>query len=135
MNSNLKPILEQIEQIKSKFNDPEFRAKVTENFQSTRENVENKAKDVLIQARDSRFVSDYVMPILESEKTESALQALKTRFGATQLVSALETVRLQIIDSKAASAKAVTEAPVVEATAAEAAPASEQPKKSSKVKN
>ena len=129
MNSNLKPILEQIEQIKSKFNDPEFRAKVTENIQHTRENVESKAKDVLIQARDSRFVNDYVMPILESEKTESALQTLKTRFGATQLVSALENVRQQIIDSKAASAKPVAPA-ATEAEATEAA----APKKASKAK-
>jgi Zn-dependent peptidase ImmA (M78 family) len=120
MNSNLKPILDQIEQIKNKFNDPEFRAKVTENLQHTRENVETRAKDaakdVLIQARDSRFVNDYVMPLLESQKTEQALQTLKTRFGATQLVSALETVRQQIIDSKAAVAKPVDAAAPEEKT-------------------
>ncbi|MGE3973327.1 MAG: hypothetical protein AB7F59_02240 [Bdellovibrionales bacterium] len=82
------------------------------NFLSANETIENTAKDVAEQSRESEIVQKYVRPFVSSEKTEKALHTLETRVSrARPLVVKLQNLRDQFLASTDVSP--VTESPII----------------------
>lgn len=103
MAQNLKPI---IDELKAKLaNREQMRDTVIENLKQTRQTVEATLKVVATQAKDSKLVTDYVIPFVESEQADKAIKFLNAKLGNTELVSKIEQARKSIIDLKVSQAK------------------------------
>lgn len=107
MAQNWKPVLDEIKnELKTKFsNRDEIRAQVVENLKHTRVTVEKTLKTVAEEAKDSRLVNEIVIPALESERADSALNYLNDRLAATplakyDLVSKIRIARKAILNFK-----------------------------------
>jgi hypothetical protein len=96
MRENLKPILEQL---KGRLGDTEeIRATLLKNLAQTRTTLEGTAKEVVRQTKESRIVTEYVRPAIESDKAEQALTQLETSFAkASPLVAKLREIRKQFL--------------------------------------
>ena len=119
MKESLKPFLDQI-RVKLG-NTDEIRDTVVKNLAQTRETLEVTAKEVVRQTKNSKLVTEYVRPAVESIKAEEALTKIEERFTQSgPLVSRLREIRKQFLEAtkpatngksgkKKKASKAVTE--------------------------
>lgn len=92
---------------KLKNNTDQIREKILLNLNEGRETIEKRAKELAIQAKDSKIVTEYIRPLVQSEKTEQALENLQTKLTQSKpLVSKLQDWRKQFL--KATSMKTAT---------------------------
>ena len=87
MTQNIKPFIDQLKRTLSSKDQVGQQVRAT--LLKTRETVESKARDMYAQTRDltrdrtrnSKIVNQYVVPLLQSEKTEQAIQTLGQKFA------------------------------------------------------
>jgi hypothetical protein len=98
MKETLKPL---IDQIRVKLgNTDELRDSVKKNLSQTRDTIEATAKEVVRQTKNSKIMTDYVRPAVESPKAEEALSKLETKITQSgPLVSKLREIRKQFLDA------------------------------------
>lgn len=97
-----------IEQLKNTWNNREqIKKDVQEKLQTTRATVEVTAKALVEQSKTSDLVHEYIAPLMESEKTEKAIEKLKSRIGENKLIDGFVQYRKEVIEAKVAKAKPV----------------------------
>ena len=98
MNERLKPLIDQLRVKLS--NRDEIRDAVVKNLSQTRETIEIAAKEAVRQTKNSKLVTDYVRPAVESEKAEEALTRLESKISQSgPLVAKLREIRKQFLDA------------------------------------
>lgn len=123
MNSDLKPI---IEQIKSKINGADMeqlKKQVSWGVQVGQTLVKSKAKELLEQSKKSKVVNEVVVPWLESDQANKAIEAMNDtlKLKDTPLMNKILKLRQDLIDSKVSEAREANETtePVTTATTTE----------------
>lgn len=103
MRENIKPVLDQVKaQVKETLaNKEQIRDTFKTNFFKTKSLVESQALELLKQTKESKVVHEYLIPILESEKTENAMTALNEKLGHLPFMTKINEYRKSIIDLKA----------------------------------
>lgn len=97
-----------LDQVKDAINNrDQIRTQVAENFQATKKIVETQAKNLLKQTKDSKFLHEKVIPLVESEKADRAIDVLANRFKLkdTIVLKQIEKIRQDLIDLKIQNAK------------------------------
>lgn len=115
MTQNWKPLLEQIDQIKNKLPDPKevrsaLQAKMPLTYQMgdtlitnlkiRGAQLEQKAREVAVNSKDSSFVLNIIKPLVESKKTEQALKTIRAKVVQSEpLIAKLEDYRQKFLTS------------------------------------
>lgn len=99
-------VKKQVEELRKSVKDPEFRAKVMENLKKTSTTAQEVAIDLIRQGKNSQYFDQYVMPVVESSKTEIALKRLNETLGNPKALAIVEAYRAALIDQKVTKAKA-----------------------------
>jgi hypothetical protein len=76
-------VKKQVSELRKSVKDPEFRTKIVENLKKTGTTAQEVAMDLIRQGKNSQYFDQYVMPVVESPKTESALKKLNERYEAS----------------------------------------------------
>jgi hypothetical protein len=96
------------EQLKKTWNNREqIKQDLTEKFNQTKATVEVTAKVLVEQGKKSPLVHEYIVPVLESEKTEKTIATIESKIGKTKWLNNLDKVRKDFIEAKVAQAKKV----------------------------
>jgi len=127
MKTSVGPILEQIKtgmkdieamknvvrsQVEERVNTAIFQVK---NYKENLERLEEKAKAVYEAQKSSNAVKDYVLPVLQNERTEIALDVIQNRLGAKKFGGMLARLRQDLITSNTTAGSAVSETITVKA--------------------
>ena len=111
-------VKKQVEELRKSVKDPEFRAKVVENLKKTGTTAQEVAIDLIRQGKNSQYFDQYVMPVVESSKTEIALKRLNETLGNPKALAIVEAYRAALIDQKVTKSK-TTSGEAKEATSGE----------------
>lgn len=130
MNSDIKPIVDQIKSKLSQTNVDQLKQQVSQGVELGRQIVTAKAKDLLKQSKNSKVVNEVVIPWLESEQAQKAIETMndKLKLKDTPLMSTLLKLRTDLINSKVDQARPVTEETAEEAAPTESATPAEETK-------
>lgn len=98
-------VKKQVSELRKSVKDPEFRAKVVENLKKTGTTAQEVALDLIRQGKNSQYFDQYVMAVVESPKTETALKKLNETLGSPKALAIVEAYRVALIDQKITKAK------------------------------
>jgi len=110
MKQDLTPLFKTVNGLKTKFNaeldkrfSPEKREeikdRVVDNLLLTKSILEQTAKNIAKDSKDTKIVKAYLRPLVQSHKTEQALNQLEGRLApAKPLVQTIRDLRTQFLD-------------------------------------
>ena len=111
MNSDIKPLIEQIKTKISETNVEQLKQQVAQGVQLGRQIVTAKANDLIKQSKNSKVVNDVVIPWLESDQAKKAMETMseKLKLKDTPIMGAISRIRQDLINIKVEKARAVEE--------------------------
>ncbi len=111
MNADIKPIVEQLKNKLSEANVEQIKHQVAQGVQLGRQIFEAKAKDLLKQSKNSKLVHEYLIPIVESDQANKAIDLMndKLKLKDTPIMTSILKLRQELIDSKVEKAKVAVE--------------------------
>lgn len=103
--SEKKPIIDQIKSTIA--NKEQIREQILQNIHITKKIVETQAKQLFEQTKQSKFFNEKVIPLVESEQADKAINLLNSKLNlkGTTVMKKLEKLRKEIVDLKIEKAK------------------------------
>ncbi len=122
MNSDIKPIVDQIKNKLSEANVEQLKQQVSQSVEIGRQIVTAKALDLLKQSKNSKVVNEVVIPWLESDQAQKAIDTMndKLKLKDSPIMTKLLKLREDLISAKVSQARPVEEP--AEATPSETVP-------------
>lgn len=91
--SGLKPILEELKNLKSNINKENIQSFIVSNVQENKEKLEQSLSNLAESTRNNPVIQEYVDQVLKAELTNQAMEKLQTKFPDHEVVKKIASLR------------------------------------------